>query len=439
MKEGVFRALSLSVVLRLVRLVLNLVLIAALGRHLGVQNMGLLLSAQALVTVLLCVAELGFARVTVRELVRHPTLESEILGASFWARLIVGFGLFAALVGVGFWPGFDSNERLLLWAYGLLLPTHCLAELGAWLESQRRATQVWTAQLVGFLCGAIVLGLGVFNGASVAFFPLPYLIECWVMGVLLWRLFRKAGRRLSGLTTSSTRVWSLLKESLPEMISQLALIMLFRMDTLMVKAISGAGPAGEYAVAVRLSEVLYFLPTAMAGIMLPRLLIQQQTLPKDYQSGFSDYFGATWLMAGLGAAGLSLVAGPVVVNLMGEGYAGSAAILSVHAWAFVPYALGIARTQHLTAEGRLWLNLPSVLLALVINGALNLAWIPKWQGLGAAWATLVAYAIAWVGTTMLLPQLRETARLQFGSLVHLPALVMRGWSLVANRRARSKQ
>ena len=139
-----FRALSRSVVLRLVRLVLNLVLIAALGRHLGVQNMGLLLSAQALVTVLLCVAELGFACVTVRERVQHATLESEILGATFSAWLIVGFGLFAALVGVGFW-----------------------------LESQRRATQVWTAQLVGFLCGAIVLGLGVFNGASVVFFHYP--------------------------------------------------------------------------------------------------------------------------------------------------------------------------------------------------------------------------------------------------------------------------
>jgi len=439
MKEGLFRALSLSVVLRLVRLVLNLVLIAALGRHLGVQNMGLLLSAQALVTVLLCVAELGFARVTVRELVRHPALEKEILGATFWARLIAGVGLFALLIGIGFLPRFDANERLLLGSYGLLLPTHCLAELGAWLESQRRATQVWTAQLIGFLCGAAVLGCGVFSGAPVAFFTLPYLIECWVMGVLLWRLFRRAGRRLTDLTTSSSRVWSLLKESLPEMISQLALIMLFRMDTLMVKSISGAGPAGEYAVAVRLSEVLYFLPTAMAGIMLPRLLIQQHTSPKEYDAGFSDYFGATWLMAALGAAGLSLVAGPVVVSLMGAGYTGSAAILSVHAWAFVPYALGIARTQHLTAEGRLWLNLPSVLLALAVNGALNLAWIPKWQGLGAAWATLLAYVVAWVGTTVLLPQLRATARLQFGSLVRLPGLLKRGWNLVANRTARPKQ
>jgi PST family polysaccharide transporter len=130
-----------------------------------------------------------------------------------------------------------------------------------------------------------------------------------------------------------------------------------------------------------------------------------------------------------------MIAGPAVRGLMGAEFTGSAAILSVHAWAFVPYALGIARTQHLTAEGRLWLNLPSVVLALVVNVALNLAWIPKWQGLGAAWATLVAYTVAWVGTTVLLPQMRDTARLQFGSLAQLPILVTRAWSLVVRRKA----
>lgn len=431
---GILQAMSMSVLLRLVRLALNLVLIAALGRHLGVEGMGLLLSAQAFVSVLLCVAELGFARITVRELVRHPEREKEILGATFSARLLVGAALFLLVVGAGFLPGFAREESLLLWAYGLLLPTHFLAELGAWMESQHRAPQVWKAQLAGFLCGAVLLVGGICGGASAAYFPVPYLIECWVMTAILWRNFRKAGRTVTGLSWASPESWRLLKESWPEMISQLALMMLFRVDTLMVKAISGAGPAGEYGVAVRLSEVLYFFPTAMAGVMLPRLLARQKSEPVEYRSGFADYFGATWLMAGLGAAGLSVFSGFAVGGLMGAEFTASAAILSVHAWAFVPYALGIARTQHLTAEGRLWLNLPSVLLALVVNVGLNLAWIPKWQGLGAAWATLVAYAVAWVGTSVLMPSLRETARLQFGGLARLPSLLGRAWGMIVKGR-----
>jgi PST family polysaccharide transporter len=438
MSGSVFQAMSLSVVLRLVRLVLSLGLIAALGRHLGVAEMGKLLSAQALVTVLLCVAELGFARITVRELVRHPEREKEILGATFAMRLGIGSGLFLVVIVAAFLPVFSADEKWLLWGYGLLLPTHCLAELGSWMEAQHRVTQVWTAQLIGFLCGAMLLGLGVCLDAPPAFFPLAYLTECWVMGALLWVKFRKAGRRLMGLSWHAAGAWKLLKESWPEMISQLALMMLFRVDTLMVKAISGAGAAGEYGVAVRLSEVLYFFPTALAGVMLPRLLARQHLMADDYRSGFSDYFGATWLMAGLGAAGLALVAGPMVVGLMGDAFVGSAAILSIHAWAFVPYALGIARTQHLTAEGRLWLNLPSVVVALIVNVGLNLAWIPKWQGLGAAWATLVAYTVAWVGTSVMLPQLRETARLQFGSLARMPKLVVRFWEFAVRRKSCSR-
>lgn len=435
MSGSVFHAMSLSVVLRVARLVLSLGLIAALGRYLGVAEMGKLLSAQALVTVLLCVAELGFARITVRELVRHPEREEEILGATFSMRLGVGCGLFLLVLVAAFLPVFSPDERWLLVGYGLLLPTHCLSELGSWMEAQHRITQVWTGQLIGFLCGAILLGLGVFLNAPPAFFPLVYLAECWVLGGILWTKFRQSGLRLTRLRWQASGAWTLLKESWPEMISQLALMMLFRIDTLMVKAISGAGAAGEYGVAVRLSEVLYFFPTALAGVILPRLLARQHSLGDGYRSGFADYFGATWLMAGLGAAGLALVAGPMVVGLMGDAFIGSAAILSIHAWAFVPYALGIARTQHLTAEGRLWLNLPSVTLALILNIGLNLMWIPKWQGEGAAWATLVAYTVAWVGTSVLLPQLRETARLQFGSLARMPMLVVRLWEFAVRKKA----
>jgi O-antigen/teichoic acid export membrane protein len=78
----------------------------------------------------------------------------------------------------------------------------------------------------------------------------------------------------------------------------------------------------------------------------------------------------------------------------------------VHAWAFIPYAVGVARTQILTVEDRLAANLSSVVLAVVINAALNLVWIPAHGGLGAAWATLTAYSAAWVLGTYLSPGLR---------------------------------
>ena len=95
----------------------------------------------------------------------------------------------------------------------------------------------------------------------------------------------------------------------------------------------------------------------------------------------------------------------------------------MHAWAFIPFCLGVARTQYLTAESKLWANLPSVLLALLVNIVLNFLWIPKWSGEGAAWATLVSYTVAWVVTSFMLPGVRPVAVLKLRSLVQLPRLV----------------
>ena len=63
-----FGAFSVSVILRFVRLGLNVLIIAMLGRYLGEGGIGKLLTARAIVSVLLCVAEFGFARISGREL-----------------------------------------------------------------------------------------------------------------------------------------------------------------------------------------------------------------------------------------------------------------------------------------------------------------------------------------------------------------------------------
>jgi O-antigen/teichoic acid export membrane protein len=99
----------------------------------------------------------------------------------------------------------------------------------------------------------------------------------------------------------------------------------------------------------------------------------------------------------------------------------------IHAWSFIPYAIGIARTQYLTAEGRLWVNLPSVLLALGVNVALNWLWIPKHGGEGAAWATLTAYTVAWVLSSFTLPGTRDVARLIVRGVTQAPAFVAQSW------------
>lgn len=418
-------AFSVSVTLRVLRLALNVLLIGLLGRYLGEGGMGRLLSAQAMIAVLLCLAELGFARISVRELVRHREDEAQTFGATFYTRLLAGAILLAGVAVISM--GMDSTGRVLVLGYGLLLPTHALAEVGSWLEGRGLVVRSAWAQMWAFLAGALVVAAGLLLRAPLEFFPLAYVLECWIAGWLQWRIFRRHGGRVSSWRWSRRRALELLRESWPELGAQLALVLLFRLDTIMVQMLSGSEQAGVYGAAVRISEVLYFVPTALAGVVLPQLIELQKLSRPRYESRFADYFGMTLLLAVIGAAAL-VVASPVIVRALWEGqFGGSAAILAIHAWALIPYSLGVARTQFLAAEGRLWANLPSVLLAVVVNVLLNWLWIPRWAGLGAAWATLVSYSIAWVATSFVLPQVRPVVALHGRSLVQLPRLLGECW------------
>ncbi len=417
-----FTVLSVSVTLRFVRLALNVVIIGMLGRFLGEHGMGQLLTAQATVFVLLCLAELGFARITVREMVRDPEDEARTFGATFYTRLMVGTVMLAGLGLATF--GMDDTERLLLLAYGLLLPTHGLSEIGAWLEGRGQLARCAWAQLWAFFAGALMIFLGVALGAPLVFFPLAYVVECWLSSYFQIGVFHSLGGHISEWRWTSRRALALLRESWPEMAAQVALVLLYRIDTIMVKAMQGDAAAGVYGAAVRVSEVLYFLPVALSGVVLPQFIALQKRDRALYEKRFADYFGVSLLVALAGAGALYFAAGPVIALLWNGRFSGSADILTIHAWAFIPYCLGVARTQYLAAESKLWANLPSVLLALIINVVLNLLWIPKWSGEGAAYATLVSYTVAWVVTSFVLPGVRHVAILKIRGLVQLPGLLV---------------
>ena len=59
--------------------------------------------------------------------------------------------------------------------------------------------------------------------------------------------------------------------------------------------------------------------------------------------------------------------------------------------------------------------------------ALNWIWIPTYGGEGAAWATLVAYSVAWVLSSFTLPGTGDVARLIVRSVTRMPAFIAQSW------------
>lgn len=416
------RTFSLATMLRLVRIVLSFVLTCALARFLGGEGFGEIAVAMAVVSVLLSVGELGFARYTVRELMKHEETQPAVLGVTITARFMVSAVLFC---GLSTWVGWHKPEgALLLMVYGLQLLTNPLTEVLAWLEAHGHVAQSVKAQFSGFLLSAVCIACGIWGHAPLWFFALTYALEGWVFIGLCVMIFRRSGGRIQWRAFEVKRACSLMSRAWPELAAQAALMLLFRLDTLMIEWLRGAAEAGVYGAAVRVSETAYFMPGILATLFLPRLMQARKSGGEAFEKSVVDYFSSSVVMACVVTAGL-LVVSPLLPHAFGREFVRSAEMLRVHAWAFVPYAIGIARTQVLTVEDKLAANLPSVMVAVGVNAWLNWLWIPEHGGLGAAWATLVAYSVAWVAWTYLSPWLRlNVSGLLTRSLMGLPRFTL---------------
>lgn len=418
--------LPISILLRIIRLLLGLVLMALLNRHLGPGGAGQIMIGMAWIAPLQCMTELGFNRITVRELARAPGDENGILGTTFFTRLATGCVLFLiALVASSF---FEPSIQPLLWVYMLLLPTHALSDLLLYFEAKGKVIEVTWAQFRGFGLVAVAMLVGIWLKAPPAFFAATYVLESWSAVAILGWAYHKSGGSMRQWRWSATRCRALLKESWPEMLAQMSMLVLFRVDVLMLGWMRGEVETGIYSVAVRLSEVGYFIAPLMGSVVLSQLVELKQNKPELYERRFSEYLGINLAFACLCGLGLTLAA-PLLVGILGGGrFTESVDVLRIHAWGIVAYYFGIARTQYLAAEGRLASNLPAVLVGLVCSVILNLWLIPLGSAKGAALATVTAYGITWGLMTLFSRDLWPLLRWQKQGLLYLPSMLVKSWN-----------
>jgi O-antigen/teichoic acid export membrane protein len=156
-----------------------------------------------------------------------------------------------------------------------------------------------------------------------------------------------------------------------------------RVDVLLLGWLADSAAVGRYFTAARVLEASYGLPHLLMLAMLPRLV---------RAAAFAPLFRrAALVFLGLGtaaAAALTVVAPWLLPRLYPEEGAAIAGLVVALAPAAIAVFLGFLATQSLAVLGRArtWLGL--ALAGLVLNLALDLALIPAYGALGAAWATV---------------------------------------------------
>jgi PST family polysaccharide transporter len=161
----------------------------------------------------------------------------------------------------------------------------------------------------------------------------------------------------------------------------------------MLKLMQGDRAVGIYSTASRISEVWYFIPTAIVSSVSPAI-IRVKDNPVVYYGRIGKLFSLMTLIAVFIGSGIALSAHWIIHTLYSDEFSAAAPVLAVHIWASVFVFLGVAQGPWNISEDLMKLGLYRTLAGAVTNILLNLLLIPMYSSMGAAIATVISYAIA---------------------------------------------
>ncbi len=185
----------------------------------------------------------------------------------------------------------------------------------------------------------------------------------------------------------------ILKHSWPLALTSLFVGIYHRFDQVLLHAFSASRDVGNYVASVNLTEVFGVLPVALMSSAYPILCrIAHQ------RDDFTRYLGFCYrsMVSAVFAVCLavSFAAVPIVRVIFGHDFTGSARILTVLIWSEVFVFFGVIISNAVIALGvEKYITITTAAGAL-LNVGLNFLLIPRWAGIGAAWATNISYALA---------------------------------------------
>ena len=184
---------------------------------------------------------------------------------------------------------------------------------------------------------------------------------------------------------------SMIKLGLVNAIAVFIMQLNYRMDILMLKKLSTLEEVGFYSLAMQIAEQLWHVPMAIETIILSRSANSNDD--KQVHRTVASIFRVSLIIGFLAGIVIFFIAPPLIPLIFGKEFSHSATMIQVVLpGIFLLIGFRILNSR-LTGMGKPQIAIYAFLPALIINFIANLFLIPRYGGVGAAWATNISYGI----------------------------------------------
>jgi len=360
-------------------------------RYLGPARFGQLSFAESFARLFIPLAVLGMDPILMRDLVTDTSKSNYMLGTAFVMK-IIGSGVM--IVSVSLAVQFTSSDMvtklmtIIIASSVVFFPFFQVTEQH--FQSQVKAKFSSLCENLSVFFSTGLKAVFVCLRLSVVWFAIVILLERMFRTIVLLIVYAKQGGTVVAWQFDAKYARSLIRESWPMFLSGLSAVFYMRIDQVMIKEMISNEALGNYAAAVRVSEMWYFIPITICASLFPAILAAKRTNYQTFLKRMHNLYAFLFWLAISIAVPMTFLSTIIVTALFGDEYVRAGTVLSIHIWAAVFFFLQTASGRWLIAQGQTRKILYMNMGGLGINLLLNFLLIPRFGISGAAVATLLA-------------------------------------------------
>lgn len=367
------------------------------ARHLGPSESGLISYAVAFVSLFGGLSKLGMDSIIIKHIVKTPGRYNEILGTAFNLKFFTALALTLALFLYYILYGKFNLEGMAICIVMLTLLFQSVEVVDFYFQAKVQSKYVTICKINQLVISSALKLYFLVQDFPVIYFVILLLIDQITLSISLWFSYKRMHGEVFFFSFDRQIAKELLKESWPMILTTLLITIYMRIDQVIIKMMLSDTDVGIYSVAVKLSEVAYFVPAIIAASIFPAIVNARENDEKLFYSRVSNlYFLFFWLAVACYAP-LLFFSKEIVMLLYGKEFVGAAPSLVVLSLASIVVFTSFVTTQLVIVNAQQKRSSIATGIGALINILFNFILIPKFGILGSAYATLMAYVFSAFG------------------------------------------
>jgi len=359
------------------------------SRQLGPVKFGVFSFLIAVVVSANCLSSLGLDVWMVREVTKTPEKAKQYLSSILGLKAGTSLVTIALIFLIFRATDLPETTLHLLWILSISLVFNTISQTlwhyGDCFKEFAYHSFLWaTSNIIKSLTGIVLVLL--YRDLEVLIIGLVF-VEALTLILSLYVIRKKFGQFSPQFKFSVW--WNFLSRSAPIGMGVIFSVLYFRLDVVMLQLMVDEKVVGFYSAAYKLFEVVVVLPHSLMIALFPSLVEEFNTDQRKFIITFKRAFAFYFVVGSSIALVFFSFSNEIVDLIYGEAFLFSVEILEILAIAIALSFLIFLLSNILIVAGQEITNAWTLVGATVLNIFLNLAWIPFYGALGAAWATVV--------------------------------------------------